>query len=71
MAFFRTQLEANRLDEGVVASPDVYLTTPDRLVELMAEWNDIGVTTFIAQIAAPFDDETANRLVSEIKPQIG
>ncbi len=71
IAFFRTQLEANRLDEGVVASPDVYLTTPDRLVELMAEWNDIGVTTFIAQIAAPFDDETANRLVSEIKPQIG
>jgi hypothetical protein len=58
------------MDDGVIDSPDIYLTTPDRLAELMAAWTDIGVSTFILQIAAPFDDETATRIATEIRPRL-
>jgi len=68
VSFFRSQIEANRMDDSVMNSPDVYLTTPERLTELMAGWSDIGVSTFILQIAAPFDDETASRIATDIRP---
>ena len=71
VSFFRSQIEANRMDDGVIDSPDIYLTTPDRLAELMAAWTDIGVSTFILQMAAPFDDETATRIATEIRPRLG
>lgn len=68
MAFFRTQMEANRLDESVLDDADIYVTTAERLTELMIEWKHIGVSHFIVDIAAPFDDETAERIATEIRP---
>ena len=44
------------------------MTTPERITELMIAWKDIGVTSFIIEIAAPFDDETAERFATEIRP---
>jgi alkanesulfonate monooxygenase SsuD/methylene tetrahydromethanopterin reductase-like flavin-dependent oxidoreductase (luciferase family) len=70
LRFFRTQMEANRLEDSVLGDSDIYVTTPDRLTELMIEWKHIGVTTFIIEIAAPFDDETADRIASQIRPLI-
>ena len=70
VSFFRSQIQANRMDDAVINSPDIYLTTPDRLAELMAAWADIGVSTFILQMAAPFDDETATRIATEIRPRL-
>jgi len=77
-AFFRTQRKANRLDDSVWDDPDdhiwddqaIYLTTPERLTELMIEWKRIGVTTFVIETAAPFDDETVERMATQIRPLV-
>jgi hypothetical protein len=46
------------------------LTTPERLTELMIQWKRIGVTTFIIETAAPFDDETVERIATQIRPLV-
>lgn len=70
LRFFRTQMQANRLDESVVDDPDIYVTTPERITELMRAWKEIGVTSFIIEIAAPFDEETVHRIATEIRPVV-
>lgn len=70
MRFFRTQMEANRLSDSVLNDPDIYVTTPERMTELMIEWKHIGITNFIVEIAAPFDDETAERIATRIRPTV-
>lgn len=68
--FFRTQMGANRLDDSVLNDADIYITTPERITELMIEWKRIGVTTFIIEVAAPFDSETAERFATQIRLQL-
>ncbi len=68
--FFRTQMKANRLPDSVLNDADIHLTTPDRLVDLLAAWKALGTTNFIFEVAAPFDDETAERLATQIRPVI-
>lgn len=68
MRFFRLQMEANRLDSSVTEDDDIYITTPSRLAELMVAWKGIGVSSFIIEVAAPFDDETAARVATEVRP---
>ncbi len=70
LRFFRTQMDANRLDESVLDDDDIYVTTPERMIELMVAWKEIGVTNFIVEVAAPFDDETAERIATEIRPVV-
>jgi alkanesulfonate monooxygenase SsuD/methylene tetrahydromethanopterin reductase-like flavin-dependent oxidoreductase (luciferase family) len=66
--FFRTQMQANRLDESVLDHDDIYVTTAERMTELMLAWKEIGVTSFIIEIAAPFDEESVHRFSTEIRP---
>ncbi len=68
--FFRTQMTANRLPESVLEDDDIYVTTPSEMTELMIAWKEIGVTDFIVEIAAPFDEETAERIATEIRPVV-
>lgn len=70
LKFFRTQMKANRFSESVLDDADTYLTTPTHMAELMIEWKAIGVTTFITQMAAPYDSETARRIATEVRPQV-
>jgi hypothetical protein len=70
MRYFRIQMDANRLDDSVLGDPDVYVTTQERMTELMVAWKEIGVTHFIIQMAAPFDRETAERFANEIRPVV-
>jgi alkanesulfonate monooxygenase SsuD/methylene tetrahydromethanopterin reductase-like flavin-dependent oxidoreductase (luciferase family) len=70
LEFFRVQMEANRLGEAVLDDDDIYVTTPERMAELMVAWKQIGITTFIMQAAAPFDDETAERMATQIRPML-
>jgi alkanesulfonate monooxygenase SsuD/methylene tetrahydromethanopterin reductase-like flavin-dependent oxidoreductase (luciferase family) len=70
LAYFRSQMEANQLDESVLGDADIHLTTPARMAELMIEWKRIGVSHFIVQVAAPFDDETAERMATEVRPLV-
>lgn len=48
----------------------IYVTTPERITELMGAWKEIGVTSFIIEVAAPFDDETIERFAPKIRPQV-
>jgi alkanesulfonate monooxygenase SsuD/methylene tetrahydromethanopterin reductase-like flavin-dependent oxidoreductase (luciferase family) len=70
MRFFRTQIAANRLDDSVLDDADIYVTSQDRMIELMVAWKEIGISHFIIETAAPFDDETAERFATEIRPQV-
>ena len=70
LRFFRLQMEANRLDESVLDDADIYVTTPERMTELMIAWKRIGVTSFIVEVAAPFDEETAERFATQIRPAV-
>lgn len=70
MRFFRSQMEANGLDESVLDDADIYVTTQERMIELMVAWKEIGISHFIVEIAAPFDDETAERLATDIRRQV-
>ncbi|HEY5651407.1 MAG TPA: LLM class flavin-dependent oxidoreductase [Acidimicrobiia bacterium] len=70
MRFFRTQMAANRLDESVLDDSDIYVTSQERITELMIAWKEIGVSTFIIESAAPFDDETAERVATEIRSAV-
>jgi alkanesulfonate monooxygenase SsuD/methylene tetrahydromethanopterin reductase-like flavin-dependent oxidoreductase (luciferase family) len=70
MRFFRTQMEANHLADDVLDDADVYVTTTERMTELMVAWKEIGFATFIVQSAAPFDDETAQIFATEIRPVV-
>jgi len=68
--FFRSQIDANKLEESVLDEADIYVTTPERITELMVAWKEIGVTNFIIEVAAPFDYETVERFADEIRPVV-
>lgn len=70
LRFFRTQMQANRLDESVLDDADVYVLSQERMTELMLAWREIGVSHFIIETAAPFDDETAERFATQIRPHV-
>jgi alkanesulfonate monooxygenase SsuD/methylene tetrahydromethanopterin reductase-like flavin-dependent oxidoreductase (luciferase family) len=70
MKYFRMQMEANRLDDSVLDDGDIYVTTADRITELMISWKELGFNTFIIETAAPFDEETAERFATEIRPVV-
>lgn len=70
MRFFRTQMQMNRLAESVLDDDDVYVTSQERMTELMIEWKTIGASSFIVQTAAPFDEETAERFATQVRPLV-
>jgi len=70
MKFFRMQMKANRLDDSVLDDGDIYVTTVERMTELMISWKALGFNTFIIQTAAPFDEETAERFATEVRPVV-
>jgi len=41
------------------------------MTELMIAWKDVGVTSFITEVAAPFDRETVERFATVIRPVVG
>ena len=46
----------------------VWLGTPEEIAERLAEYIPLGVTTFIPETPAPYDLETASRLIEQVKP---
>jgi alkanesulfonate monooxygenase SsuD/methylene tetrahydromethanopterin reductase-like flavin-dependent oxidoreductase (luciferase family) len=68
LSFFQTQIETNQLDSTIIDQADLHITTQERIAELMISWKELGFGTFILQIASPFDDETAERFATEIRP---
>jgi alkanesulfonate monooxygenase SsuD/methylene tetrahydromethanopterin reductase-like flavin-dependent oxidoreductase (luciferase family) len=64
-------LAQNRTSPADVdADPSFWVGTPERIAERMIELHACGFTTFIAQVPAPYDPETLERFVSEVKPLV-
>jgi alkanesulfonate monooxygenase SsuD/methylene tetrahydromethanopterin reductase-like flavin-dependent oxidoreductase (luciferase family) len=76
-----TEAEARRVWEAQMAHNRTPMTdveqdatfwvgTPEQVAERMIERRELGFTTFIGELAAPFDDETIERWIGEVKPMV-
>ncbi|MBA4169776.1 MAG: LLM class flavin-dependent oxidoreductase, partial [Chloroflexi bacterium] len=76
-----TEVEARRVWEGQMAHnrtpmADVenddtfWVGTPEQVAQQMIDRKALGFGTFIGELAAPFDDETIQRWMGEVKPMV-
>ncbi len=64
MAHNRTPM-ADVLDDATF-----WVGTPEDIAAKMAEVKVLGFHTFLAELAAPFDDETLDRWINEVRPMV-
>lgn len=68
---WEAQMAHNRTPMAEVLEDDTFwVGTPDLVAERMLERKALGFHTFIAEMAAPFDDETLERWVGEVTPMV-
>ncbi|MDQ4036752.1 MAG: LLM class flavin-dependent oxidoreductase [Chloroflexota bacterium] len=68
---WESQMEHNRTPMADVAHDNTFwVGTPQQLAERMIACRDIGFSTFLAEMAAPYDDETLERWIREVKPMV-
>ena len=68
---WEAQMAHNRTPMADVADDETFwVGTPDQLAETMIACRDIGFSTFLAELAAPYDDETLQRWIGEVKPMV-
>ncbi|MGZ8474633.1 MAG: LLM class flavin-dependent oxidoreductase [Candidatus Limnocylindria bacterium] len=65
------QMEHNRTPMRNVENDDTFwVGTPEQVAEMMVSRREIGFGTFIAEMAAPYDTETLERWIGEVKPMV-
>ena len=65
------QMAHNRTPMADVSEDDTFwVGTPEQVAEEMIARRRLGFTTFIAELAAPFDDETMERWIGDVKPMV-
>jgi alkanesulfonate monooxygenase SsuD/methylene tetrahydromethanopterin reductase-like flavin-dependent oxidoreductase (luciferase family) len=68
---WESQLEHNRTPMSRVAGDETFwIGTPEQLAERMTACREVGFHTFIAEVAAPYDVETLERWIGEVKPMV-
>ncbi|HVM25170.1 MAG TPA: LLM class flavin-dependent oxidoreductase [Candidatus Limnocylindrales bacterium] len=68
---WEAQMEHNRTPMANVESDSTFwVGTPEQVAARMIERRELGFTTFIGELAAPFDDETIERWIGEVKPMV-
>ncbi len=68
---WETTMELNRTPMSDVADDDTFwVGTPEQIAETMVACRDTGFATFLAEIAAPYDAETLERWIGEVKPMV-
>jgi len=66
---WEAQMAHNRTPMAEVEADDTFwVGTPEQVAQQMIERKALGFHTFIAELAAPFDDETIERWIGEVKP---
>ena len=66
---WRAQMANNRTPMADVEDdPTFWVGTPELIAERMAERKALGFHTFLAELAAPYDDETLERWITEVRP---
>jgi alkanesulfonate monooxygenase SsuD/methylene tetrahydromethanopterin reductase-like flavin-dependent oxidoreductase (luciferase family) len=70
-AAFEAQMRANRTPLADVEDDDTFwYGTPELVAERMAERRALGFGTFIGELPAPFDAETLDRWINEVRPMV-
>jgi alkanesulfonate monooxygenase SsuD/methylene tetrahydromethanopterin reductase-like flavin-dependent oxidoreductase (luciferase family) len=68
---WETQMAHNRTPMADVEDDSTFwVGTPEQVAQKMVERRELGFTTFIGELAAPFDDETLDRWIGEVKPMV-
>ena len=68
---WEAQMEHNRTPMADVEDDDTFwVGTPEQIAQEMIDRKELGFHTFIAELAAPFDDETIERWIGEVKPMV-
>jgi alkanesulfonate monooxygenase SsuD/methylene tetrahydromethanopterin reductase-like flavin-dependent oxidoreductase (luciferase family) len=68
---WEAQMAHNRTPMASVEDDDTFwVGTPELVAERMAERKAIGFNTFLAEMAAPYDDETLDRWINEVRPMV-
>ena len=66
---WEAQMAHNRTPMSDVETDDTFwVGTPEQVAQHMIDRKALGFHTFIAELAAPFDDETIERWIGEVKP---
>jgi hypothetical protein len=64
-------MEHNRTPMANVLDDDTFwVGTPEQVAKEMIDRKALGFDTFIAELAAPFDDETIERWIGEVKRMV-
>jgi alkanesulfonate monooxygenase SsuD/methylene tetrahydromethanopterin reductase-like flavin-dependent oxidoreductase (luciferase family) len=65
------QMAHNRTPMSDVEDDSTFwVGTPEQVAQKMIERRELGFTTFIGELAAPFDDETLERWIGEVRPMV-
>jgi alkanesulfonate monooxygenase SsuD/methylene tetrahydromethanopterin reductase-like flavin-dependent oxidoreductase (luciferase family) len=68
---WEAQMAHNRTPMSEVADDDTFwLGNPEQIAQIMVERAPLGFRTFIAEMAAPYDEETMERWIGEVKPMV-
>ncbi|HEX7171654.1 MAG TPA: LLM class flavin-dependent oxidoreductase [Candidatus Limnocylindria bacterium] len=68
---WEAQMAHNRTPMSAVEEDDTFwVGTPEQVAQEMIDRKALGFHTFIAELAAPFDDETIERWIGEVKPMV-
>jgi alkanesulfonate monooxygenase SsuD/methylene tetrahydromethanopterin reductase-like flavin-dependent oxidoreductase (luciferase family) len=66
---WKAAMEHNRTPLANVADDETFWNgTPEQLAEKLAPYVELGFRTIISEQPAPYDDETLERLIGEVKP---
>jgi alkanesulfonate monooxygenase SsuD/methylene tetrahydromethanopterin reductase-like flavin-dependent oxidoreductase (luciferase family) len=64
------QMAHNRASDAFVEDEAEWIGTPEDVAAAMRARVEVGFTTFIAELAAPYDVETMERWIGEVKPMV-
>jgi alkanesulfonate monooxygenase SsuD/methylene tetrahydromethanopterin reductase-like flavin-dependent oxidoreductase (luciferase family) len=68
---WRAAMEHNRTPFERVQDDDTFWNgTPEEIAERMAPYVELGFRTVISEIPAPYDVETLERLIGQVKPLV-
>jgi alkanesulfonate monooxygenase SsuD/methylene tetrahydromethanopterin reductase-like flavin-dependent oxidoreductase (luciferase family) len=68
---WEAQMAHNRTPMADVEDDDTFwVGTPEQVAKEMIDRKALGFHTFLAELAAPFDDETIERWIGEVKPMV-
>ncbi|CAN5602854.1 hypothetical protein BH23CHL6_BH23CHL6_11650 [soil metagenome] len=68
---WRAQMEHNQTPMSHVENDSTFwVGTPEQVAQRLIEARELGFEAAIAELAAPFDDETIERFIGEVKPMV-